>query len=546
MSQAFVLTLLLICSVTVLARESTAPSETRPWLTHLVDYGVPVLVGVSFVVALWTIWGSVRPPALYHDEAAYLLQAQLFASGRASAAAPLLPEFFEQAHVLVTPVLSPKYPPGFAIAMVPGVWLDWPALVPLLLSGLSAGLIFALARRTTDSLVALVATLLWMAAPDNLRFRAAYFSELLSGAVWLGAWWALVRWRESGQQRFLISLATLVGVCAITRPLTALVYALPIGVVVLTTVGRERRWRHLPIPLAVGTLIVALIPLHNRSVTGSWRLSPYSVYTRTYLPFDVVGFGLRGGQPERPLPPDLARISDQFRAVHRAHTLSSLPRTLVERVSAVVNGLSPAAPPVVGILLALGLLAARGPLLFGTVTCLLLIGVHLVYAHTPDWTVYYLESLPVLAVLVALGWSTLARRLTTWIRPTRSGAGDGPHRLAMAAALLVLLLQFPSALDRSAALHRKNAFVAESFRRALTRIHTDAIVFIRYQDDHPAQFSLVRNVPEQAATSIWVAYDREDDARLLRLAPDRTPYRYIESEHRIVPLAIDSTGKTMY
>src|SRR6202022_1176970 len=72
----------------------------------------PVVVGLTWAAVAWFTWGSLRPMPLDHDEAAYLLQAEIFAQGRWAAAAPPLPEFFGQAHVLVTPVLAAKYPPG--------------------------------------------------------------------------------------------------------------------------------------------------------------------------------------------------------------------------------------------------------------------------------------------------------------------------------------------------------------------------------------------------------------------------------------------------
>ncbi len=60
------------------------------------------------------LWGGLREPATIHDESAYLLQAELSASGRLAADAPPLPECFEQSHLLVTPRLAPKYPTGHA------------------------------------------------------------------------------------------------------------------------------------------------------------------------------------------------------------------------------------------------------------------------------------------------------------------------------------------------------------------------------------------------------------------------------------------------
>src|SRR3954447_3871289 len=74
------------------------------WIAALAAFG-----------SVWYVWGSLHQLPRYHDEAAYLLQAQIFAAGKWTAPAPPIPEFFEQAHTLVTPVRAAKYPPGTAL-----------------------------------------------------------------------------------------------------------------------------------------------------------------------------------------------------------------------------------------------------------------------------------------------------------------------------------------------------------------------------------------------------------------------------------------------
>ena len=157
--------------------------------------------GRAHHLALGLVWGSLSPVATIHDEAAYLLQAQLLASGRLVGPGRPLPEFFEQFHVFVTPLLTGKYPLGFALALVPGIWLGLPALIPLLLNGVAGGLLFALARRLTTPGVAALAWLLWLLAPGTIDYHAAYLSETLSGPLWLAGWWALLEWRDEGNGR---------------------------------------------------------------------------------------------------------------------------------------------------------------------------------------------------------------------------------------------------------------------------------------------------------------------------------------------------------
>ena len=107
----------------------------------------PWIAGLACALGVGYVWGSLDPVPIYHDEAAYLLQARLFAHGVVAGAPAPLREFFEQFHVFVSPVLAPKYPPGFALAMVPGIWLGAPALIPITLAGITGGLLFQLSRR---------------------------------------------------------------------------------------------------------------------------------------------------------------------------------------------------------------------------------------------------------------------------------------------------------------------------------------------------------------------------------------------------------------
>src|SRR5262245_728436 len=67
---------------------------------------VPFVAGVTTALLVWFTWGSLQQGGASHDERAYLLQARIFALGKWVSAAPPIPEFFEQFHVLITPVLA--------------------------------------------------------------------------------------------------------------------------------------------------------------------------------------------------------------------------------------------------------------------------------------------------------------------------------------------------------------------------------------------------------------------------------------------------------
>src|SRR5258708_25895669 len=84
--------------------------------------------------------------------------------------------------------------------MVPGVWLGLGGLVPPLLRGLTGALCFALARRVSTPLVAVVTWLFWTTASGNLHWRASCFSEGTPSAPWLLGWWGVLAWYAPGRR----------------------------------------------------------------------------------------------------------------------------------------------------------------------------------------------------------------------------------------------------------------------------------------------------------------------------------------------------------
>jgi hypothetical protein len=168
------------------------------FVVGLSGQSAPMVAGAISAALTLFVWGSPAEPGVIHDEQAYVLQAQIFASGRWTGEIPPLPEFFEQPHVFVEPHLAAKYPPGHSLFMVPGIWLGLPGLMPLVLAGVSGGLIFSLARRLADPPVALLTWSLWSTSVASLFYRASYLSQNTSTALWLLALWALLDWKRDG------------------------------------------------------------------------------------------------------------------------------------------------------------------------------------------------------------------------------------------------------------------------------------------------------------------------------------------------------------
>ena len=487
---------------------------TEGWLRR---FGAPAAAVISPLV-VWWVWGQVAPVPVVHDEASYLLQADIFASGRWSAPAPPLPEFFEQPHVQVDPALASKYPPGHALLLATGSFVGFHALVPLLLTAITAALLFALASRVANPWVGLMTWATWLFAPIVLRFQPSYLSELTTTPLVLGSWWALLSWRETHRRRWLLLLAFLVGWGAITRPFTMLVFAIPIGVVVIRDVARRREWRALGLALALGTAVLAILPLWSARTTGSWRTSPVEKYRVDYLPFDRIGFAADTTPPRRRAPMSEVRVEtyDYFLEARKQQTLAALPRTALRRAVAIAADFFRGLRLPLLLLFLAGLFVLTPPLRFAVVSALLLVVAHLPYAHWPGWTVYYLEAAPVLAAVVGTGAWGLASRF----QPRHAPA------IALATTALVLAAGIPGARHwRARHLGSEGSELHRQMAQLVPQLPSPGILFVRYSPRITFNPAIVRNAAHLEREPMWIVHDRgARNAELLRLAPGRASH----------------------
>lgn len=509
---------------------------------------VPVIIGIITAVFFAWVWGGLNQVAVIHDEAAYLLQARLYAGFHWTAPGLPIPEFFEQYHVLVTPVLTPKYFPGHAIMLIPGIWLGLPGLMPVLMLGLCGALIFVVARRLTNPWVGLISWLLWMTAPGVASFMPGYLSETTTSTFWMLGWLGLLLWLEDGRQRWLNMVALSIGIGLLTRPLTMLVYALPIGIVVLVRVWRRKSWRELAVPFGIGFACLGVWMIWCYTTTGSPLHTPWELYRREYIPDDRMGFGLSGQHPLRALNADMTTFNEFVQSQHRDYTLASVPQQLWERVLAIAENMW-ATRAMFLFLAAVAIITTSGAFWFAIASSVVLVLAYLSYAHGPKWAVYYIEMQPVLAFATAVAWwrfeSLLANRKLAWaLRTTPAVTPNAVFAMLVSVALLMPYIT------------RRASWVAEhkvegqayhrDFRDMLARVPGNHImVFVRYELHHSPHKSLVTNAPDLASARVWTVYDRgADNLRLMKLDPHRTPYLFDEAHRVLVPL--DSAGMPHY
>jgi hypothetical protein len=538
------LSVLLVLVCVLLAKQSRGADVVaieRLGSTHY----VPLALAIINALLVWWMFGfELSPVPQIQDEAAYLLQAEIFARGRWTELARPLPEFFAQMHVFTTPVLASKYPPGTSLFLTPFVWIGFPALGPMVLAGVTGALIFVLARRAGNVAIAALAWMIWTTAPWALRWQATFLSQTVTVALWLAALYFLLEYHDERRSWSLIALAATVGFCAITRPVTAVALAVPVGVVVVRSVWRARAWRTLAAATVTGSAIVGILPLQNWTTTGDWRVSPLVKYSREYLPSDFPGFGFDSSQPVAPLPSDLERARQELFEARRQHTLEALPKTLVHRwvrsLTIVAYGWRVGLVPL--IVLGALVMPAAGALAFGMSIGLLL--VYAFHSHWPQWSQYYLEAAPGYAFALAAGiWGLASWGIRGWPTIRRRTLWDGAEpRVAVAAVVTAVALGIPGFLRIPLTVSRYQSEFAyqRRFGQALRLVRKEphkAIVFVDYGPNHHALFSLVRNVPDLTDAQTWIAYERgRDDLRLMRLAPERRAYIYHADEGRLTRL----------
>ena len=510
------------------------PNDRFANVQHLPDWRfAPHVIALCMMLVIWYVWASLHQVPVVHDEASYLLQAETFARGHWVMPSPPLPQFFEQFHVFVTPTFASKYPPGHGLMMVPGIWLHLPGLIPLLLNGFAAALLFILVRRVTNGWVALLTVVLWLPMKTNLLFRPSYFSENTSSVLWLLGWWALLEWRATRLEKWLILLAACTAWMAITRPLTALAFAIPVAALVVRDAVKMKNWRQLVRPALAGVAIFSLLPISSAMDTGSWRVSPYSLYAKDYMPFDKLGFGLDSTPPGRALPPDMRDIAKAFGPVHAAHTPGHLPRVLYDRWQFMFTDAFRGNRLPLAIFAVVALVALPAAGWFAVASSLILTLCYLGYAHDASWDVYYLEILPLFPFLTACGiwtvWVSLARRG----KDVRKNAlSVVPPQAAFAAAVVAVLWLIPARSDVMQARREQASRRAYqlAFSEAVSTLpDARTIVFIRYAPRHFVHTSLIANQADLANARTWLVYDRgAEDAELMALAPNRVPYLFDE------------------
>ncbi len=229
-----------------------------------------------------------------HDECSYLIQMQMLSHGRLWMSAHPMADFFDSFYILTRPVYASIYFPGTAILYVPSIWLGWPAwLMPVMTAAAVVGLLYRIVTEMVDGVAGALSAVLLVSLSWFRMLSVMLMSQVPLMLMGLLMLWAWLRWRENRRTVWLLCIGIFAGWAAITRPLDALCFALPIAAAILTDLRRQPVIKQIKslacIAIAAGPFLL-LQGIFNYGVTGSAWQTPAGLYAERDYPGTSLGF----------------------------------------------------------------------------------------------------------------------------------------------------------------------------------------------------------------------------------------------------------------
>jgi hypothetical protein len=207
--------------------ESLSPSTRRR---------VTIIIwAVATLYLAGTAWLQARDlfPRL-HDEQSYTIGARMLARGRLWMPQHPLADFFESFHIFVRPVYASIYFPGTALMNVPGSWFGLPSwVVPVLAAGLVVALTYRVTAELVDDPAGLLAALMVICVGRFRVLSTMVMAQVPAALLGLLLVWAWLHWRKDRRARWALLIGAFAGWAAITRPVDAAAFAVPVGLAML-------------------------------------------------------------------------------------------------------------------------------------------------------------------------------------------------------------------------------------------------------------------------------------------------------------------------
>jgi hypothetical protein len=278
------------------AAESSLPQATVTDKS-VAKSGIKTVLLTGFIGTLLSVvLASVfQPTAQIQDEFAYLLSAEIFASGNFTSPTHPHWQHFESMQIIHQPSYNSKYPPGQSLALAAGHLLGNPIFGACLTTGLSMAALMWMLMGWLPELrknpkAAMFCMLLIVCHPGLLIvWGQSYMGgavAMLGGALLLGA---LARFDNNFDPAISVVAAIGISLLVVSRPFEGAVLTLCCLIAVAWQLLRTRGWKlerlctHAIVPFAVvGLLSGSVFLMYNQRVTGNPLTMPYSVHESTY------------------------------------------------------------------------------------------------------------------------------------------------------------------------------------------------------------------------------------------------------------------------
>lgn len=232
-----------------------------------------------------------------HDELSYLVQIQQVARGHFWMPGHALPQFFDSFYIISTDrAYASMYFPGLAMLFAPLVWLHLPILLgPMLVMAGIFAMVYRLIAELVDGAAAALAVVMLLGINRFPMHSLMVFSQTPLLLFGLLMFWAWLRWRTSFQWRYAAAIGFFAGWAAVTRPIDAIIFALPVGVGMLLDLrGRRQPLRTWVVSFAFVVLLAApflgIQAAMNKAITGRVTQFPHDYYVARDFPQAAYGF----------------------------------------------------------------------------------------------------------------------------------------------------------------------------------------------------------------------------------------------------------------
>lgn len=373
--------------------------------TNIAAFAIAIVAAGYFILTAYLQDRDLFPKT--HDDCSYLIQMQMLARGRLWMPGLPLPDFFDSFYILVRPVYASQYFPGTALLYVPTIWLHLPTwLMPVLGAGAVVGLTYRILTELIDGAAGALGAL-WITSLSWFRMASILLMSqvpaLLLGLVIVVGW---LKWRRRRRAGWMLLIGVAAGWAAITRPVDALCFSIPVGIAIVADLrgAKMKTWL-----LAAALLLIGAAPflslqlVFDKGVTGHFFRTPFRAYLDRDVPGTQFGFPRENpaARPQSIVPQKQEYYFNWARPYIQRHEPGQLLQSWAGRwFPMIVDTTTPARVMIpLAIVGLLGLAGRRRWVLGATVPLFVLL-----YAFYPIFLEHYAIALmPTVAILCLLG-----------------------------------------------------------------------------------------------------------------------------------------------